>query len=349
LTEPLAPVSSTDLDEILRHTSSDVWAALRGRSIFLTGGTGFVGKWLLESLIHADRELALRLNVTVLTRNQEAFRCASAHLATARCITLLEGEIDTFQFPSTRFSHVVHAALPVAPPQAADASVQGVAVAGAQRVCALARSAGAGRLLHVSSGAVYGPKDGGMPLAESDSWSGGAAVNDYTKAKRLAEGVVSSDWPFEWTIARCFAFIGPYLLPGSGSAAADFIDRAAHGREIVVNGTGAPVRTYQYAGDMARWLLTCLVKGNAGHAYNVGSDTPTSIAELAEAVAGMAPAGVEVRLLGGAVPGLAGNRYIADTSRARAELGLANHVGLHEAIGRTFAWHATQSTSSRQL
>lgn len=349
LTDQLAPVSSSDLDEILRSTSPDVWEGLRRRSIFLTGGTGFVGKWLLESLVHANRVLSLELDVTVLTRNPSAFRRASPHLASASIVFLLQGEVDSFEFPSKNFSHVVHAALPVAPPQGEAASVQAMAAAGARRVCEFAKFSGAERLLHVSSGAVYGPKDGDTPLSEAESWSGGETVNDYTKAKRLAEDVVSSDWPFETVIARCFAFIGPYLLPSSGSAAADFIDRAAHGQEIVVNGTGAPVRTYQYAGDMARWLLTCLVKGHAGQAYNVGSDVPTSIAELARAVASSATGAVAPRFLGGVAPGLAGNRYVADTTRAGADLGLSNAVELQDAIGRTLAWHATQSLSTRQL
>lgn len=340
MTERLPPVSSDDLDEILRHTSADVWAGLRHASIFLTGGTGFVGKWLLECLVRADRERELGLAVTVLTRDPAAFQQACPHLAQAAIVKLVRGEVETFAFPSGRFSHVVHAALPVMPPHADSAALEAVAVAGAQRVCAFAQAVGAHRLLHVSSGAVYGPQDAGHPLVEDTVWSGGDAVNAYTRAKRRAEGVVRTDGPAETVIARCFAFVGPWLQPSSGSAAADFIARAAHGHEVVVSGTGTAVRSYQYAGDMARWLLTCLVSGRPGRAYNVGSDVATSIAELAHAVAAQAASAMPVRVLGGAAPGLAGARYVPDTGRAQHELGLTNVVGLQDGIRRTLAWHA---------
>ena len=64
-------ISTRDLDHVLEHTSSDVWKALAGERLFVTGGTGFVGKWLLESLLWADKRLDIRISTFVLTRDRD--------------------------------------------------------------------------------------------------------------------------------------------------------------------------------------------------------------------------------------------------------------------------------------
>jgi len=61
-----------DLEHIYKNTQ-DIWESFRGKSIFLTGGTGFFGKWLLESFIYINEKLALNAKITTLSRNPEAF------------------------------------------------------------------------------------------------------------------------------------------------------------------------------------------------------------------------------------------------------------------------------------
>ena len=62
-----------DLEFILSVTE-EVFKSLEGGHIFLTGGTGFIGCWLLESLRHANKRLALDIKVTALTRNPWHFQ-----------------------------------------------------------------------------------------------------------------------------------------------------------------------------------------------------------------------------------------------------------------------------------
>lgn len=318
-----------------------MWEAFRSQAVFLTGGTGFVGKWLLECLLHADKALGLGLALTVLTREPERFMRTSPHLAKASPVTLLAGDVADFEFPRASFWSVIHAALPVAPPDAGPGNLEQLSEAGTRRVCEFAAACGARRLLHVSSGAVYGPQSSAQPLAEALPWREDDGANGYTRAKRRAEAVVGQAWPFEAVIARCFAFIGPYLQASSGVAAAQFIADAAHGRGIVVQGTGEAVRSYQYAGDMARWLLSCLALGAPSRTYNVGGETEVSIARLAAEVTRIAHTGIPVEVAGRPALGLAGHRYVPSLQRAAEELGLANAVSLEESIRRTLAWLAT--------
>ena len=82
----------------------------RPAKVFVTGGTGFFGCWLLETLLWASDRLALGASATVLTRSPGRFHRKAPHLAGHAAVSVLEGDVRTFAFPSDQFSHVIHAA-----------------------------------------------------------------------------------------------------------------------------------------------------------------------------------------------------------------------------------------------
>src|SRR5579863_10096454 len=92
-----------DLDHVLAHTL-DVWEELRGARLFVTGGTGFFGCWLLESFAWACDTLGLDATMTVLTRSPESFRAKAPQLAGHAAIRLVRGDVRSFEFPPGRFS-----------------------------------------------------------------------------------------------------------------------------------------------------------------------------------------------------------------------------------------------------
>lgn len=97
--------------------------------MFITGGTGFVGKWLLEALLHADRSLGLGMGISVLTRSPDAFAVASPHLAQASAVELVRGDILDLPQPTRPYTSVIHAALPVATLHDSLANLETVATA----------------------------------------------------------------------------------------------------------------------------------------------------------------------------------------------------------------------------
>src|SRR5258708_3672681 len=105
----MAESLAADLDHVLSHTAG-VWEELRGQRLFLTGGTGFFGRWLLESFLHANARLDLRATAVVLTRNPAAFVRKVPHLAGHPAIELYAGDVRSFAFPTGPFGFVVHAA-----------------------------------------------------------------------------------------------------------------------------------------------------------------------------------------------------------------------------------------------
>ena len=333
-------LSAVDLEHILVRTG-DAWGVLRGQRVFLTGATGFFGCWLLESFLLANDALDLGAKATVLTRDPERFAAKAPHLANRHEIALVRGDVANFPFPPGEFSHVIHAATTSGGP-VADEEQQRTIVTGTARVLEFAAQCGARRLLFTSSGAVYGQQPPELSHVPEDyplNAQSGAPLPVYALGKRLAEGLclAAGTAGLEVAIARCFAFVGPYLPLDAHFAIGNFIRDALCGTPIHIQGDGTPFRSYLYAADLAVWLWSILFRGASSRTYNVGSAQAISIRELAETVSRLV--GIPVTIASRAKPGVLAARYVPDTKRARTELGLETWVPLEEAILRTMAWH----------
>jgi nucleoside-diphosphate-sugar epimerase len=348
---PNNPLTS-DLAAIVQR-SRNTFASLKGARIFITGGTGFVGKWLLESLLQANSALELDARAVVLTRDPEAFRARFPHLGHDPAVSLASGDIVDFAAPSQPCTHVIHAATESGTNQndADPLRMVDTVVAGTRRVLECAREWDTQRVLFVSSGAVYGPQPGDVEFL-SEEWRGGpdqlAPSSAYAEAKRLGEllcGIYSAKHDVPVSVARCFAFVGPYLPIDAHFAIGNFIRDGLSGGPIRVSGDGTPIRSYLYAADLAEWLWTILLRGEPRRAYNVGSEDARTIAEIAAAVAEQFEPTPEVSIASRPEAGsqASRNRYVPSTNRARAELGLTETVGLDDAIRRTIAWHRAQA------
>jgi nucleoside-diphosphate-sugar epimerase len=336
---------AADLDHILAATRSE-WEELRGRRIFITGGTGFFGCWLLESLLWAQDKLGLEVSALVLTRNPEAFRRKAPHLAAHPALELYPGDVRSFEFPRGEFSHLIHAAAETDASRVAQdpLGVFDTMLTGTRRVLELACRCGARKILLTSSGAVYGPQPAELTHFPED-YAGAPNPTDpqsaYGEAKRAAETLsvlFARQHGLQPRIARCFAFVGPYLPLDAHFAIGNFISDALEGRPIRVQGDGTPHRSYLHGADLALWLWTILFRGQSCRPYHVGSEESLSIAEVAQRVARAAPRSVPVRIEQEARPGPP-PRYVPSTQQTRAALGLRQHIGLDDALRRTFAWH----------
>jgi len=337
--QSLAP---EDLEHMLRHAES-AWQDLRGRSLFITGGTGFFGRWLLEGLAHANDRLSLQTKATVLTRDPAAFALKAPHLASRPDIRLHAGDLRDFVFPEGEFTHIIHAgttsAYHIAPDEMFDTILSGT-----RRVLDFAAQCGVRKLLFTSSGAVYGRLPPEITHV-SEEYAGAPDCtlpsSAYGEGKRAAElmcVLAASRHGFEAKIARCFAFVGPHLPQDSHFAIGNFMRDVLAGEDIRILGDGQPRRSYLYAADLAVWLWTILCQGQSCRAYNVGSGEDLSILETAQAVHEAAGSTQGIQVAQKPVPGQPRPGYVPCVRRAGEELGLHVRVSLCEAIRRTLHW-----------
>jgi dTDP-glucose 4,6-dehydratase len=199
--------------------------------------------------------------------------------------------------------------------------------------------------LLISSGAVYGKQPSDITHVSED-YCGAPDPSDpnstYGEGKRVAEllcGLYSKNYGIEMEIARCFAFVGPYLPLDIHYAVGNFIRDGLAGGPIQVNGDGTPYRSYLYAADLAIWLWAILFKGESCRAYNVGSEEDMTIAELANMVAHSFQEPIEVRIAKSPLLGRPAERYVPSIKKARESLGLDSRIKLQKALHRTIKWN----------
>ena len=342
---PEQPIAADDLDLILQQTRH-LWGEMRGQRLFITGGTGFFGTWLLSSFLHLNRALALNAEATVLTRNSTAFAERAPHLANAQAITLLEGDIRSFHPPPGDFDFVIHAATDVIAPATASPLERYSAIAeGTARMLDFAANHATRKFLLTSSGAVYGKQPANLSHVPEDYTGAPDALDPmsaYGEGKRVSELMCSlhaQKTSIEFKIARCFAFVGPGLPLNGNFAIGNFIRDVMRGGPVQISGDGTAMRSYLYGADLAIWLWTILFEGSPMKAYNVGSEEAISIGDLGRLTAATLDLQVQVQVARQAVDGSPPLLYVPSTQRAQQELQLRQTVSLSESIRRTAAWH----------
>ncbi len=344
----LMPIA--DLDAIVESVG-DQLSRLHGADVLVTGGTGFFGVWLVSALLRANQTLDLGLRVHVMSRRPEVYLTRAPEFRDAPGLHLVAADIRSFR-PSAdlRITHVIHAAT------AASAALNDsdpiemahVASEGTRQVLALARELHAERVLFTSSGAVYGKNPPEVTHVREEQLGIVDPLvvgNAYAEGKRLAEFYCTAyreKYQLPVVIARCFAFVGPYLPLDVHFAIGNFMRDALRGEPIIVQSDGSPRRSYLYASDLVTWLLQILLRGEPGRAYNVGSDQDISVGDLARLVGEQR--GVPVEIRGKRDPSRPVESYVPSTERIRRELGVARLVDLQESVRRTMAWYEQEES-----
>ncbi len=342
------PLEERDIDDVV-SALDPLREGLRNRRLLVTGATGFVGRSLVESLVAYEERLGIGLRVDAMSRNPNALFARAPHLVNSPVVRFLARDVVDGAEPAGAYDLVVHAAASsdareyASRPEAMiDTIVRGT-------IRMLESTERADRFLYISSGAVYGrlPPD---LLAVDETYVGGPAIDDpastYAHAKRLAEHVcfrAAARSARIVSIARCFAFVGPFLPLDQHFAIGNFIGDALNGRPIAVAGDGTPFRSYAHSIDLVVALIRTLTLGATARAYNVGSSVPTTIGDLARRIAERA--GTSYTIAERPAATVVASRYVPDTRRIERELGHVESVDLDDAIDRTLAFHRTSRRS----
>ncbi len=312
------PIVEEDIRAVLAACDDEL-RALSGKTLLLTGGSGFVGSYLVESIIAFNRAHdGAPCRLLLPTRSLAATRSKWPHFFDIEEMIWFEWNGRDLAPPDDECDYAIHAASPADPANYLHAPMQTMEdiANGTSAVLRYARRAGVRTLLYLSSGAAYGRQAADVDaLQESDPCAPDLAEHSscYGEAKRYAELLCrTSGVPA--VIARLFAFVGPYQDIDGSFAVPDFIRQAMRDKTIRIHSDGSALRTYCYASDLAIGLWKLLLNGKPDDLYNVGADAPRiSIRELAETIAGQV-GDVEV-----VVEGMAGagprSRYIPNTAK----------------------------------
>jgi len=332
----------TDCQEVV-GSSPDALAPLRNRLVFVTGGTGFVGTWIAEMIAYLNDRHGFGTELLLMSRDPEAFRRRSPHLAARPEIRLISADVRNLVDLPADVNFIVHAAATPDNRQHMStplAVMDTISRGTANLLDAAVPLQNLVSLLNISSGQVYGKVDNAVTIKESAN--GALQCNSiasvYPEAKRYAETLCSAYWStckLPIVTARPFAFIGPYQSLDKPWAINNFIRDALSDNDIRIISNGMPVRSYLYPSDMAYWLLVMLVKGGAGRTYNLGSPYGISLRDVAEKVKSYSNTRGEV-----VVKEMHEDAsvFVPDNGRVCGELGLDVKVPIDEALQRSLRW-----------
>ena len=280
-------IKDNELTEILQNTRAAL-DELRDKCIFITGATGFFGKWLTQTLVKANQAFNLNLNLTLISRNREKVLGEQPWLSDS-CVEIFSGDVRNFQLIQKKFHYIIHGAT-AASATLNDSSPEVMAdtiIYGTKRVLEQAQLSDCPRFLFLSSGAVYGaqsPEISHAPESILTAPDITQAASAYGEAKRMAElycQFLQRQGKIQLSIARCYAFLGPNLPIDQHFAAGNFVQDVLLKKTITLSGDGTPFRSYMYPTDLIEWLLVILIKARPGSVYNVGSDQEIQLKDLA--------------------------------------------------------------------
>ena len=329
----------TDLEEVISGVGED-WGKFRDSTLLVLGGTGFVGSWLVSSLLYANSAFQLNLKIVLVTRDVNSTNIKLS-LSKNDPLILVRADLQNpfeYVFPSADF--YIHAATPsvlstgLSNPGASGQSTMNGAVLISNL---MKRNQGESTFLHTSSGAVYGPQSLNLEMRlESQALPEQSLITPYAKSKLEAEEYflrTSESRLIRGSNPRLFSFFGPRIALEEHFAIGNFINDGLKDSAVKVKGNPGTTRSYLYPTDLTIWLVRLLVNPCI-EPLNIGSDVSYSMLELGTLISAMtSQKGVE--LLN---PSIQSSRYVPSIEKIKAHLNVSPNVSLSNGIERWITW-----------
>jgi nucleoside-diphosphate-sugar epimerase len=356
-------VVQADLDYICKHLAEE-FAVLSGKNLLITGGAGFLGYYLVQSVLHWNETHpdAAPIHLTIYDNYIRGIPDWLTNLSDNPNLVLVKHDI-TNPLPADipDFQFIIHAASIASPTfyrkypiETMDANVNGLRYL--LEYCLQQRDKGnpVEGFLFYSTSEIYGdPTPENIPTPETYrgnvSCTGPRAC--YDESKRYGETLcvnfaLQHDLPIK--TARPFNNYGPGLKITDRRVLPDFARDIFSGRDIIMLSDGSPTRTFCYITDAIVGYYKILVKGHPGEAYNIGVETPEiSMANLAERVVDLARDLFDYQ--GKVVKQASSDQdYLVDNpnrrcpiiDKAREHLGYNPSITVEEGLKRSLVWYS---------
>ena len=333
---------SSDLGFICSNCLPEL-KSISNKSILITGGSGFFGKWFIESIAFANVNFSLNILLTVITRDKSIFLLNNPKFISFNFLTIVEGNILEKQKIKGDFDYLLHMATTTAHETFSgelDESKVNTLEVGTENIIDFAVKNKITKILFTSSGVIYG-QNNKLYLMEQD-FDNSLSVKENSglaQGKILAETIITNrcrSHNINYKIARCFSFVGPYLPLDIHYAIGNFINDARKNRSIVLRSEGKSVRSYLYIADTIIWLLKLLVSDEEG-VFNVGSERQISIYDLAHKVRDLISPSSDVVIEHKDLTegNFTRDTYIPSASKIKASLGVEEWTTLEDSILKT--------------
>lgn len=310
----------------------------QGKKVLVTGGTGLIGRPLVEMLVEAGASVRIASLDDPSRAHPKAEFMKVNLMHVDKCLEACRGMDFVFHLAGVKGSPAMTAKKP--------ASFFVPMVTFNTNMMEAARQSGVKRYLYTSSIGVYAPAE---VFHEDDVWKTFPSPNDRFAgwAKRMGElqaeaYQIEYGWK-EIAIVRPANVYGPYdnFDPENAMVIPSLIRRAMDGENpLTVWGDGSPIRDFIHTRDVARGMMIALEKG-CGQPMNLGSGIGVSVKQIVDIVVGNLPVKPEVVWDTSKPSG--DKKRLMDISRARAA-GFEPQVSIEQGIHEVMDWYAKNRT-----
>ena len=285
------------LEDIRSTASLDLpWERLKGKSIMISGATGLIGSFLIDVLVEKNTVDGLDCSIYALGRSRE--KAEARFGSNAEKFQFVPYDVKqpiVMDAPGT-IDYVLHLASNTHPLQYSLDPIGTVAtnIIGLQNMLEFACSHNAARFAFASSNEIYGENRGDVEFFDED-YCGYINSNTlragYPESKRCGEALCQaylSQKGLDVVIPRFTRSYGPTMLMTDTKAISQFIKKGVAGEDIVLKSAGTQLYSYQYVVDSVSGLLTILLCGEKGEAYNIAEEhSDIMLKDLADIIAGI--------------------------------------------------------------
>ena len=266
---------------------------LYGSSILITGATGMICSAVVEVLFFLNRERSANIQIFLAGRNKDKTKKRFYCFEEGKDYIFIQYDATSSKTININADYIIHGASNADPGKFAIEPVETMLsnIIGLNTLLRSATNNNTKRLLYISSSEVYGRKEEKRPYKEDD-YGFMDILNpraSYPSSKRAAETLCSAylaEYGLDTVIVRPGHIYGPTITDSDSRASAQFTRKAKAGEGIVMKSAGTQLRSYCYTLDCASAILTVLLNGKKGEAYNISNpNSIVTIREMAEALA----------------------------------------------------------------
>jgi nucleoside-diphosphate-sugar epimerase len=325
---------------------------LKGKTLLITGGTGFMGSWVAEMVHYMNQAHNMDITLYLMGRSQTRFENNLPHLINAESIKFIYTDVlGRIVFPK-EVNYIIHAAAnPDSRYHATNPfeSMRTVADGSASVFESASLLSDLKSILNVSSSAIYSKR-----ALTSDKFCeddlGTFSINNYlpdffSDSNLYVETLCSaaiSQMRLPIVNVRPFTFCGPHQNIDSPWALNNFINDAINKRPVRIHGDGSVIRSYMYGSDLAIWVLVILLHGKNGQTYNIGSSEGITLKKLAEIVVNSFIPSPQILLNSFLIKNTNQSILLPDTEKAEKELGLKLFTKIDKSIERSIEWYKSE-------
>lgn len=283
-------VTKTALSEDLKYIAgyNDLpYGEMENSTVLVTGATGLIGVSLVRALLEIGK-----IHVIAFVRNIEKAKKIYAETMNSN-LEFIVGDITSKIQIDKRIDYIIHCASITTSKIMVDKPVETLftAIDGTRNVLELAKVKKVRSVVYVSSMEMYGAFESEEhDITENDlGFIDPLKVrSNYPESKRLCENMCVaylSEYNVPVKIARLAQTFGAGILPDENRVFAQFARSVINQKDIVLHTKGRSEGNYCYIRDCVIGILTILLKGQDGEAYNVSNPAShTTIAEMAKMV-----------------------------------------------------------------